>query len=96
MNRFFWITMLSVTIGLLSQPSMAGPREGSRSYSLENAVSRARNQYQGRVISAETKNKDGHRTHNIRILTDDGRLKRLRVDPRTGDYVRPGPMPRKR
>jgi len=96
MNRFFWISMLSLIIGMITQPSMAGPREGVRSYSLESAVSRARNQYQGRVISAETEKQNGQRTHNIRILTDDGRLRRLRVDPRTGDYVRPGQRPRKR
>ncbi len=94
MNRLIWITMLSVTIGLLSQPSMAGPREGMRSYSLENAVSRARNQYQGRVISAETDRNGDRRTHNIRILTEDGHLKRLRVDPKTGEYVRPRPRNR--
>jgi len=96
MKHFFWISILSVAIGLVAQSSLAGPRDEMRSYSLESAVSRARNQYQGRVISAETEKQNGQRTHKIRILTDDGRLERLRVDPNTGDYIRPEHRPRRR
>ena len=58
-------------------------------YSLERAVKRARSDYNGRVISAETDNGNGHGSHKIRILTDDGRVRRLRVDPETGEYIRP-------
>lgn len=56
---------------------------------LENAVDRAKQQYNGRVISAETDKKDGRNTHKIRILTDDGHVRRLRVDEATGEYIRP-------
>jgi uncharacterized membrane protein YkoI len=52
--------------------------------SLDSAVSNARKRTGGRVVSAETKNLDGREVHYIRILSDDGKVKRLRVDARTG------------
>ena len=72
----------------------AGPRGmqryvDNREMTLENAVTHARKQYNGRVISADTDRQDGRRTHNIRILTDDGRVRRLRYDQQTGEYIQP-------
>ena len=52
---------------------------------LENAVSRVRDRTGGRVLSAETRVLDGRRTHVIRILTDDGRVRRLREDAENGN-----------
>ncbi|MCU7845033.1 MAG: PepSY domain-containing protein [Candidatus Thiodiazotropha sp. (ex Monitilora ramsayi)] len=59
---------------LLSVPLMA------RDLSLDQAVRQAKERTGGRVISAETLERDGRRTHNIRILTDEGKLRRLRID----------------
>ncbi len=59
---------------------------------LDHAVQKARSRYNGRVISAETVGAEEGSTHNIRILTNDGHVRRLRVDSTTGEYV----MPRKR
>lgn len=56
--------------------------------SLDEAVSRARRQSNGKVLSAETVRDDGRKTHHIKILTKDGRVKRMRIDARTG---RPAP-----
>ena len=52
--------------------------------SLDEAVERARTQLGGRVISAETQDRDGQRIHNIRVLTKDGKLKRIRIDSHSG------------
>ena len=52
--------------------------------SLDEAVSRARQQYPGKVLSADTANVNGHKVYNIKILTNDGRVKRTRVDARSG------------
>jgi uncharacterized membrane protein YkoI len=38
----------------------------------------------GRVISAETQERDGQRVYNIRLLTKDGKVKRIRIDGDTG------------
>ena len=57
--------------------------------SLDRAVSKARKEYRGRVISAETDESHGHRSHNIRILTEKGTVRRIRVDPETGQYLPP-------
>jgi uncharacterized membrane protein YkoI len=50
--------------------------------SLEEAVSRIHRQYGGRVLSAEQREGEYH----IRLLTPAGRVKRLRLDPRTGRF----------
>jgi uncharacterized membrane protein YkoI len=63
--------------------------EGRR-YSLDSAVSNARKRTGGRVLSAETKNKEGREVHYIRILSDDGKVQRLRIDSRTGRPVSSG------
>jgi uncharacterized membrane protein YkoI len=65
------VTLLSL---LLSAPLFA------RGLSLDQAVKQARERVGGRVISADTEESDGRRTHNIRILTDQGKLRRLRID----------------
>ena len=48
--------------------------------SLDNAVRQAREKSDGRVISAETREKNGRQYYNIRILTDDGKVRRYRFD----------------
>lgn len=53
----------------------------SRHITLDEAVSEVREQHDGRVISAETRRRgDGQDTHNIRILTPDGRVRRYQID----------------
>lgn len=61
----------------LSSQVVAHP---GRYTSLDQAVSQARERYHGRVLSAETERRGGRETHNVRILTPDGRVKNLRID----------------
>ena len=79
--------LLSLLIGLLlAQSALAGDRRKS----LDEAVSEARDRYNGRVLSAETRRRDGREQHNIRILTNDGRVKRLHIDADSGRPERSG------
>ncbi len=83
---------LLLALGLLAAaPASARPpaQEGAasrqapaaeRGISLEEAVSRLRRHTGGRVLSAEPR--DGE--YRVRILTPDGRVKRYRVDRRSG------------
>lgn len=48
--------------------------------SLDQAVEQAKQRLGGRVISAETRERDGKRVHNVRILTKDGKVRRLRIN----------------
>ena len=52
--------------------------------SLDEAVAKARRNNKGKVLSAETIRVDGRKVHRIKILTKDGRVKRTRIDARTG------------
>ncbi len=55
-------------------------------YSLDSAIIAL--QSEGKVISAKSRYIDGRLVYVIRILTDDGRLKRYRIDAKTGDPYR--------
>jgi hypothetical protein len=48
--------------------------------SLDQAVEQARQRLGGRVISAETQERNGKRVHNVRILTEEGKVRRLRIN----------------
>jgi len=71
-RRYLTILLL----GLLLSP----PLSARGGLSLDQAVEQARDRTGGRVISAETMEKNGHLIHNIRILTNDGKVRRLRID----------------
>ena len=50
--------------------------------SLSEAVEQVRRQTNGRIISAETKVKNGREVHHIKVLTDDGKVKTHKVQGR--------------
>lgn len=53
-------------------------REGPSS--LDEAVSRVRRETRGRVLSADTEERDGDAVHRIKVLTPGGRVRVLTVD----------------
>jgi len=64
---------------LLLLGGTAGAAQDRRT-SLDEAVSDARERYNGKVLSAETHRHNGRETHSVRVLTGDGRVRRYRVD----------------
>lgn len=72
---------------LLLLLSGAGDAFARGDISLDEAVENARQRVGGRVISAETRESDGQRYHNIRMLTEDGKVKRIRIDSESGKRV---------
>ena len=71
------LTIATLVLLLCSHLASAGQ---DRRTSLDEAVSDARERYNGRVLSAETRRDNGRETHNVRILTGDGRVRRYQVD----------------
>jgi uncharacterized membrane protein YkoI len=57
---------------------------------LDQAVEDARRRG-GRVISAEAQERDGQRVYNIRLLTKDGKVQRIRIDGDSGQRMRGRP-----
>ena len=47
--------------------------------SLNQAVEEVRRRYQGRIVSAETKVRNGQEVHEIKVLTSDGKVKTERI-----------------
>jgi len=75
-----------IALLLISSVAWSAP---DRRTSLDEAVSEARDRYNGRVISAETRRNNGRETHNVRILTRDGKVRRLRIDAESGRPLPP-------
>jgi hypothetical protein len=50
--------------------------------SLSEAVEMVRRQYKGRIISAETKTSGNCERHHIKVLTEDGTVKTVRIQGR--------------
>jgi len=66
--------LMMLIAGLLVWPALAG------AVTLDEAVAGVRADHGGRVLSAETRNVNGRRVHYIRILTNDGRVRQIRVN----------------
>jgi hypothetical protein len=75
MNRTRFIPQM-LLCALLLIPSLYARGD----VSLDQAVEQAKQRLGGRVISAETRERDGERVHNVRILTKDGKVRRLRIN----------------
>lgn len=58
-------------------PSLSAMQGGG--LTLSEAVERVRRQYNGRIVSAETKCNGNRETHVIKVLTQDGKVKTVRV-----------------
>lgn len=82
MRRTLPLLLVALALGV---PAFAEP---DRRTSLDEAVSQARERYNGRVLSAETQRNGERESHRIRILTRDGRVKRLEVDAESGRFER--------
>lgn len=51
--------------------------------SLNEAVEQVRRQYNGRIVSAETRISGKREVHYIKVLTEDGEVKTVRIPGRT-------------
>ena len=55
--------------------------------SLDQAVAQIQRRVGGRVLSAETRMEDGVPVHHVRVLTSSQRVRTIRVDGRTGEWL---------
>jgi hypothetical protein len=53
--------------------------------SLGEAVEQVRRQYNGRIVSAETRMSGNREMHVIKVLTEDGKVKTVRIPGRSRD-----------
>ena len=92
-----WLTLLLAAGPVIAAPFHHSPLQiaqrdnaGNGGISLDEAVAKARRHNEGKVLSAETIRVDGRKVHRIKILTQDGRVKRTQVDARTGQTTSRG------
>lgn len=64
-----------------AQPIVVADNDGM---TLSEAVESVRQRTKGRIISAETKGKNGNEVHHIKVLTDDGKVKTFKIQGRKG------------
>jgi hypothetical protein len=73
----------NVTAGGVLPPAMeSGQVHQGSGMTLEQAVAQVRKQYNGRIVSAETRVSGGKETHVIKVLTSDGKVKTVRIPGR--------------
>lgn len=86
----FGVALAMCTLGITfsTAQASAGTKPGVQRFyadsgvSLDEAVSRVRRQTNGKILSAETVRANGRMVHVIKVLTPDGRVKRVRIDAR--------------
>ena len=94
-----WLITASLVLLLAAGPVFASPfnhpllllakrnHADNGGISMDEAVKRARQQHKGKVLSAETIRVDGRKVYRIKILTKNGRVKRVKIDARTGQVI---------
>ena len=56
--------------------------------SLDQAIRKVRGRYGDvTILKARTRKRNGGRVHSIKFLTDSGRVRTVRVDAETGDFL---------
>lgn len=70
--------------GALSPPERSEAVTVRDEVSLSEAVARVKREYGGRILEAETQEKNGRRVHVIKVLTREGRVRTVRI-PAGGD-----------
>lgn len=74
--------MLAATVILPALSQEATP--DTLRYSLDDAISLVKEKIGGRVLRAETLQRDNLTVYQIRIITDDGRVRTINVDAQNG------------
>ncbi len=97
--KLLWIGLLTAL--LATAPAEADNRRGPGrqpppDYSLDRAVEGVRSSTGGRVLSADTVRRDGRPIYDIKVLTNDGRVRRMAIDGETGEPLQRPPRPRQR
>lgn len=64
----------------VTEPLLLAQRDGP---TLAEAVEQVRRQYNGRIVSAETQTRGNREVHVIKVLTDDGKVKTVRINGRS-------------
>jgi len=94
MRSFFRTLPLIAALLLASPLHAAGPKAADQTAyratglelvqrncpSLSEAVAQVRRQYNGRIVSAETRRSGNREVHTIKVLTEDGKVKTVRVN----------------
>jgi hypothetical protein len=75
-------TGISVTGGEFGPQIPAADTFQNGGMTLSQAVEQVRRQYNGQIVSAETKVNGKQETHIIKVLTQDGKVKTVRVPGR--------------
>jgi len=55
---------------------------------LAETVKKHRKDKRGRVLAAEPKKRNGKEVHRLRVISDDGRVRTLVIDPETGREIK--------
>ena len=76
-----------------SEPALVAVQEGEQREpgpaDLQEAIEIALKRYGGQAADADTVVRDGRRVHEIKVLSDEGIVRTVRIDPDTGAIIQP-------
>lgn len=84
---------LSLALARSDEPQNAEPRERP---TLDDSVKRVERDTGGRVLQAESIQRDGREVHRVKVMTDDGRVQVMRRDSRRPERREAAPEPEPR
>ncbi|HKL64395.1 MAG TPA: hypothetical protein VJ883_13570 [Woeseiaceae bacterium] len=70
---------LAAGAGSLMPPAAAAATAVRDEVSLSEAVAQVKREYGGRILEAETRERNGRRVHVIKVLTSEGRVRTVRI-----------------
>ncbi len=65
-------------------PEIQSARVQQSKISLDEAVSIARTRYGGKVIGAQTRRNKGRAVHHVKLLSDSGQVRTVKIDGESG------------
>jgi uncharacterized membrane protein YkoI len=78
----------AVSRGVPRWQQISSPRPLQRAkFTLDQAVDKVRAKFGGKVIKASTRQKNGRPVHSIKILGENGRVRTVRIDGLTGEFL---------
>lgn len=92
-----------VLAALIAAPVSADPQKGNggrdqprveSKSSLTDSVRRVERQTGGEVLSAEPMERDGRQVNRVKVLTNDGRVRVMQLDPQQNRSKKDPPAPR--
>ena len=82
----YLILLFMLTVPLIALAATEGAGSAEPVVTLDQAVQQVKQNKQGKVLAAETKQTQGSSVHIIKVLTNEGRVKKIRIKSKQNQW----------